>query len=144
MSDSDPIGLFQTVAKELNKKKIAYLCLSEAFSFDASNAQLKERFYADKEHKNIKPYVKPLLTSVLYMANAGYDFDSGNAALQNKEADLVAYGTNFICNSDLVELLKENKPIRHLGNVKDMSKLFTEYFYMGGASGYTDLTPYEA
>jgi len=143
MQDSDPIALYTHVVKELSKKKIALVEVAETFTFDATNDSAREAFFASKEHKNIRAYLKPHFAGA-YIANHGYDPEKANTVLQSKEADLVSFGVQFICNGDLVERCRENKPLRHLGNVKDMSKLWMVYFYMGGAEGYTDLSPYEA
>lgn len=143
MKDSDPIAVAQHVARELSKKKIAFMEVAENFSFDHTNEAKRTEFFSDKPHKNPRAFIKPHLT-IKYIANAGFDYEKGTEAVQNNEADLISFGTNFICNPDLVERCKEGTPLRHLGNVKDMGKLFTVYFYMGGAEGYTDLSPYEA
>jgi N-ethylmaleimide reductase len=131
------------LAKVLSKKRIAFMEVAENFTFDATNDKLRDEFFAAKEHKNIRAFLKPHFNGV-YIANAGYDYEKATTVVQAKEAELVSFGTHFICNNDLVERCKESTPLRNLGNVKDMSKLWNVYFYMGGAEGYTDLTPYEA
>jgi len=42
MSESDPIGLAVQVAKELNKKKIAFIEIQEVFTFDETNDQKRD------------------------------------------------------------------------------------------------------
>lgn len=84
-----------------------------------------------------------MFTNGLFISNGGFSFESGNKAIFTKEADAIGFGSNFITNPDLVERCRDNTPLRSIANVKDMSKLFTVYFYMGGAEGYTNLTPYE-
>jgi len=45
LSDSDPIGLFSYVLQALSQKKIAYVEVSEYFTFDATNAEHHEKFF---------------------------------------------------------------------------------------------------
>ena len=64
-----------------------------------------------------------------WMANNGYDKASAEAAVDSGKADLIAFGTPFIANPDLVERYKHDKPLNPL----DQATL-----YGGGAKGYTD------
>ena len=47
----------------------------------------------------------------LVIAAGGYDAQSGARAIKEGDADLVAYGRNFIANPDYVLRLKANQPI---------------------------------
>jgi N-ethylmaleimide reductase len=63
------------------------------------------------------------------MINGGYDGVTGEAAIANKEADLIAYGVPFLANPDLTERIKHNASL----NSPDF-----DTFYTPGAKGYTD------
>lgn len=115
--DSNPQALFNHVAEALNPFSIAYLHVVEVginsteplpeFDF----AQLRRSF---KSH---------------YIANGGYDFERGTAAVAEGRADCIAYGVPYIANPDLVERFRHNAPL----NVADQST-----FYGGAEQGYTD------
>jgi len=65
----------------------------------------------------------------VYITNAGYDADKGNAAIASGEADAVAFGVPFLANPDLVARLKAGADL----NAPDM-----DTFYGGDEHGYTD------
>lgn len=116
ISDSDPQGLFNYVATALSPFNLAYLHVVEGGSHGLPVAEfdfveLRKRFNG------------------AYMANLGYDKDSGNAALAAGNADLIAFGTPYIANPDLVERYAQDAPL----NVADPDK-----FYGGNESGYID------
>ena len=78
-----------------------------------------------------------------YIGNFKYDYDTATKVVQEGNADLVSFGTHFVCNKDLVHRFKNGTPLNGLHNVKDFSKLQAVYFYGNSALGYTDLSPYE-
>ena len=59
----------------------------------------------------------------------GYDRESGNQAVENGIADLVAYGRQAIANPDLLERFAKKAPL----NPYDR-----DTFYGGDERGYTD------
>ena len=61
--------------------------------------------------------------------NGGYDVARAEADLASGLADLVAFGRPFIANPDLVERVREGRPLAEA----DGSTFFTP-----GAKGYTD------
>ncbi len=63
------------------------------------------------------------------MTNSEYDFETGNAAILNDEADLISFGKSFISNPDLVERFAIKAPL----NDFDAST-----FYGGDEHGYID------
>lgn len=65
----------------------------------------------------------------IYITNAGYDRDRGNAVIAAGEADAVAYGRLFLANPDLVRRFRLDAPL----NEPDPTT-----FYGGGAEGYID------
>ncbi|MDO9502060.1 alkene reductase [Falsiroseomonas sp.] len=61
--------------------------------------------------------------------NAGYDKARAQADIASGRADLIAFGSSYIANPDLVERLKQDAPL----NPPDQAS-----FYGGDAKGYTD------
>jgi N-ethylmaleimide reductase len=116
ISDSDPQALFNYVATVLSPFNPAYLHVVEGGSHglqvpEFDFVELRKHFHG------------------AYMANLGYDKDSGNAALAAGKADLIAFGVPFIANPDLVERYARNAPL----NTADPDK-----FYGGNEDGYID------
>lgn len=64
-----------------------------------------------------------------YMANNGYDRALAIQAVETGAADLVAFGSRFIANPDLVARLARNAAL---------NEPHTATFYGGGAEGYID------
>ncbi len=70
-----------------------------------------------------------------FILAGGFDRDSAESALAEKQADLIAFGRPFLANPDLVERMRAGAAL----NAPDMAT-----FYTPGAKGYTDyprLTP---
>lgn len=117
IDDSNPQELFNHVAQGLSALNLAYLHVIEG-GMNGVPAALPFDFLALREH-----------FSGVYVANCGYSRDRANAAIAAGRADLVAFGTLFIANPDLVERFVSDAPL----NEPDSSK-----FYGGGEAGYTD------
>jgi len=118
MSDANPVETYTRLAEELNKRKLAYLCIKEGPSGPG----------------NGKTALIPLLRKVFhqaYMVNQGYDAHSGEAILGKDDADLVCYGTQFLANPDLPERFKRNSRL----NQPDPAT-----FYGGGEKGLHGLS----
>jgi 2,4-dienoyl-CoA reductase-like NADH-dependent reductase (Old Yellow Enzyme family) len=111
MGDSDPAALFGHVARELGRRRIAFLCAREHTGAPRLGPQLKDAFGG------------------VYIANEGFDFESATRALAQGEADAVAFGKLFIANPDLPRRMQLGAAM----NAPDMPG-----FYAGGAKGYTD------
>jgi len=121
MRDSDPAATFEALAAALNPLGLAYLHIVEPLPGHPAIA-LQE---------GVAP-VAPMLRDVFegtVIINGGYDRDTGNAAIAEGAADLVAYGVPFLANPDLPERFRQNAPL----NAPDM-----DTFYGGDARGYTD------
>jgi N-ethylmaleimide reductase len=121
--DSDPLALFSFVVTELSKRRIAYLHLIEA---RGSEIGLTDELH--KDAVNNAALFRPLFDGPMISA-AAYTPESAAEAIDKKHADAVAFGRLFIANPDLVERIKEDRPL----NPPDRST-----FYGGGAHGYTD------
>lgn len=111
MGDADPAATFGYVARELGRRRIAFVCAREHPGDDALGPTLKQAFGG------------------VFVANEKYGRADGQDALDRGAADAVAYGKLFIANPDLVRRFKENAPL----NEPD-----TATFYTPGAKGYTD------
>jgi 2,4-dienoyl-CoA reductase-like NADH-dependent reductase (Old Yellow Enzyme family) len=111
ISDSNPAETFGYVARELGKRKIAFLLAREFEGPDWLGPRLKEQFGG------------------VYIANEKFTKQSADAAIARGDCDAVAFGKAFIANPDLVErfragaALNEPKP---------------ETFYAHGPEGYVD------
>lgn len=111
MGDSDLTGLFGQVASELGKRAIAFLFLRESHDQPAIGPSLKERFGGT------------------VIANESFDPEEAREVITRGEADAVAFGRLAIANPDLVERLRENKPLNEPN---------PQTFYGEGPEGYTD------
>jgi len=109
--DSDRLATFGYVARELGRRRIAFIAARERAGPDRIGPQLKAWFGG--------PYV----------ANEALDFGSASALLAAGEADAAAFGRLFIANPDLPRRFATGAPL----NAPD-----PQTFYGGGANGYTD------
>jgi N-ethylmaleimide reductase len=115
MRDSDPLLVFSVAANALNRFGLAYLHVVEPVGEVASGGR-----------------ISPVLKSVFrgaFIANGGYDGETGNAAVRGGQADLVSFGASFLANPDLPERLRAGAPL----NEPDRAT-----FYGGDERGYTD------
>jgi N-ethylmaleimide reductase len=118
MRDRDPITTFTTAARLLNAFNLAYLHIMEA---------LPGHMLAGPGER-VTPHIRQAYQGTL-MINGGYDAMTGEAAIANNEADLIAYGLPFLANPDFTERVKHNAPL----NPPDFETLYTP-----GAKGYND------
>ncbi|MDR0716773.1 MAG: alkene reductase [Azoarcus sp.] len=110
MGDSDPAATFGHVARELGKRRIAFIFAREAQGPGLLGPQLKAQFGG------------------IFIVNQGLTGETA-AQLLSTYADAGAFGVPFIANPDLVERFKSNAPL---------NAPRPELFYGGGAQGYTD------
>lgn len=111
LGDSDPTALFTHVASELHRRGIAFIAVREHTGPGRIGPQLRQCFGG------------------IYVANEGFDLDSGTAIVATGEADAVAFGQLFLANPDLPQRFRLRAPL----NAPDVMK-----FYSDGAAGYTD------
>jgi N-ethylmaleimide reductase len=111
MGDSDPLGTFTHVARELGKRGIGYLCLREYVGPDRLAPAIKAAFGGN------------------VIVNEQYTLEQANADLEAGVADAVAFGRNFIANPDLPARLRAGAPLNALN---------TRTLYAPGPAGYTD------
>lgn len=115
MSDSDPQSHFAYILQKLSLRGLAYAHVLEG---DMMTKQKNVDYSALRSHYN-----------GVYLANNGYDLELAQRAVESGHADLIAFGTAFLANPDLVRRYKENLPL----NQPDYST-----FYAGDEKGYND------
>ena len=113
--ESDPEALVAYLARELNARQIGALELRHGDFREAAEQRLA---VIAREH------FKGTL-----LANGGYDYASGQAAVASGAVDAVVYGKAYLSNPDLVERFRAGADL----NPVDFSKLYTP-----GPAGYTD------
>ncbi|MCP2317124.1 N-ethylmaleimide reductase [Nocardia amikacinitolerans] len=122
MSDSDPQRHFEYIADQLNPRGLAYLHVLEG---DMTTTARTVDYHALRA-----------AFAGTYIANNGYDLERAQHAIRAGHADLVAFGTPFVANPDLVRRYREGLPLA----LPDR-----DTFYTGGDTGYIDYPfhPYE-
>lgn len=111
ISDSDRETTFMYVARELGKRKLAFIAAREHPGADALGPMLKAAFGG------------------VYVANEALNQQTGQQLLDEGKADAIAYGKLFIANPDL--------PIRFAKGAP-LNRPEPTTFYAQGALGYTD------
>lgn len=122
MSDSDPDALFSFVARELDKRSIAYLHLIEP----------RVRGNVDDESRTQQPVGSQLIRQHFkgtIIAAGGFKGESAEAIVREDTADLIAFGRDFISNPDLPERLRHQLPLTPYDR---------DSFFGGTEIGYTD------
>ncbi len=127
MSDSDPEGLFTYVASELEKLDLAYLHLIEPRVLGNVDDDSKDQ--SAVATRLIRQHYKGTI-----IAAGGFKGDTAEAIIKAGDADLVAFGRDFIANPDLPERLRHNLPL----NPYDRPT-----FFGGTDIGYTDYPFYD-
>lgn len=111
MGDSDPAALFGHVARELGKRKLAFLCARESHDREALGPMMKREFGG------------------VFIANEGFTADSARETVTSGNADAVAFGKAAIANADLVGRIRRNAP---------WNEPRPDLFYGSGPEGYLD------
>jgi 2,4-dienoyl-CoA reductase-like NADH-dependent reductase (Old Yellow Enzyme family) len=111
MGDSNRPATFGYVARELGKRRIAFICAREALGEDRLGPQLKRAFGG------------------VYIVNERFEPATAEQVIGAGEADAVAFGKAFLANPDLPRRLALKAP----QNPWDAAS-----FYTPGAKGYTD------
>ena len=123
-ADSDSRALYDYVIGGLSDHGLAYLHLR-----DPSGPVTDPKQVADVTGHYRKLYRGTLIT------NTGYTRETGNAAVENGRANLVAFGVPFIANPDLVDRFRAGA---------ELAKADPATFYTPGAKGYIDYPALEA
>jgi 2,4-dienoyl-CoA reductase-like NADH-dependent reductase (Old Yellow Enzyme family) len=111
MGDSNPAATFGYVARELGRRRIAFICARESVGPNRLGPELRKLFGGT------------------YVANEAHTRQTAEQLLQAGEADAVAFGKLFIANPDL--------PRRFALNAQ-LNTPVPETFYAPGPLGYTD------
>ena len=111
MGDSDPRATFGHVARELGRRKLAFLFARESVAPDSIRPELKRAFGGP------------------FIANEKFTIEQSEQALAAGEADAIAFGVKFLANPDLPRRLREGAPL----NEADPATMYGE-----GPHGYTD------
>jgi 2,4-dienoyl-CoA reductase-like NADH-dependent reductase (Old Yellow Enzyme family) len=117
ISDSNPAATFTYLARELGKRKIAFIAAREHVGPDSLGPTLKQAFGG------------------IFVANEAIDRATGQQLLDEGKADAVAFGKLFIANPDL--------PARFAKNA-ELNRPDPKTFYSTGAEGYTDYPALQA
>ncbi len=124
VDDHEIIELTLNALKELQKLNLAFVHFSENI---ANYKEVPESF-----RKNVRDiYTNPIIVC------GQKTKESGNLLINQRYADMIAYGRPFIINPDLVSRFKNNYALTEL---KDDSQTT---IYGGGEHGYTDYPTYE-
>lgn len=111
MGDSNLPATFGYLAKELGRRKLAFLCSRESLLPPRLGPELKRAFGG------------------VYIVNDGFTAETAQAALDRGEADAVAWGKLFIANPDLPARLRQGA---------SLNAPVPATFYGGDQRGYTD------
>lgn len=111
MSDSDPRATFGYVARELGKRRIAFIFTREFQGEDSLSPMMKYEFGG------------------VFIANEKFNKESAEKIISEGKADAVSFGVPYISNPDLVERFSQNVPL----NETNFATV-----YGTGAEGYTD------
>lgn len=119
MSDSDPVATFSYIANRLNDQRIAYLHILEP---------LQDVSHLPHYPRQVTAFIRNIYKGVL-MTNGGFDAESGDRAIREGHADLIAYGRPFISNPTLAEKFRTGI---------EPAPWDSSTFYTQGEKGYTD------
>ncbi|MBS0232861.1 MAG: alkene reductase [Proteobacteria bacterium] len=111
MGDSNPLATFGYVAREVGKRKIAFICTREYQGPDSIGPELKKLFGG------------------ILIGNEKFTKETAEAAIDAGTVDAVAFGKTFIANPDLPKRFKLDAPL----NTPEPAS-----FYGGDERGYID------
>jgi len=127
ISDSNPQAIFDHVAVVLNRFGLAYLHIIEP------RVKGGQTLHAD--HPPIAAAGLHKIFNRLIIAAGGFDREGAIKIVENGDADLVAFGRQFISNPDLPERLRRGIPLNPYNR---------ETFYSPGPEGYIDYPSYRS
>jgi 2,4-dienoyl-CoA reductase-like NADH-dependent reductase (Old Yellow Enzyme family) len=116
MGDANPAETFGYVARELGRRKIAFLCARESLDGPRLGPELKKAFGG------------------VYIANQQFTQQTAEQTIAAGEADAVAFGVLFIANPDLPARFAAGAPLTSPDPTT---------FYSPGPKGYTDYAALE-
>lgn len=116
---------FTYAATQLNSFGLAYLHLVDGLAFG---------FHQLGEPMTLREFRRVFQRPII--GNCGYNQESAEKAISNGDADLIAFGRDFISNPDLVQRLRNGWPLAAPAGME-------MWYSPTGASGYTDFPPYQ-
>jgi N-ethylmaleimide reductase len=119
MGSPDYRETFLYVAEQLNSYQLAYLHLLDGLGFG---------FHELGEPMTLKEF-KAVFSNPL-IGNCGYTQETAESAINQGNADLIAFGRPYISNPDLVKRFAENLPLNPPAE--------PNIWYSFGKEGYTD------
>jgi N-ethylmaleimide reductase len=122
--DADPQPLFDYVMRQLAPLGLAYIHIIEGAT--GGPREIPDRPF---DYAAMRRSYRDHGGRGAWMVNNGYDRALAERAVASGDADLVAFGSLYIANPDLVERFRSGAPL----NTPDRKT-----FYGGGAAGYTD------
>jgi 2,4-dienoyl-CoA reductase-like NADH-dependent reductase (Old Yellow Enzyme family) len=111
ISDSNLTATFSYIARELGRRKLAFIAARERVGPDSLGPTLKQLFGG------------------IFVANEAIDQNTGQQLLDEGKADAVAFGKLFIANPDLPTRFSRHAPL---------NRPEPTTFYAPGAEGYID------
>ena len=128
MLDSNPKETFSYLVKELSELNLGYLHVLEPIAGYEIPAHEIDSGQQQGAPERLTPHFRNIFKGTL-MTNGGYLKAQANRALQENQADLIAFGVPFLANPDLPERFRQDAPL----NEPDQ-----DTFYQGEEKGYTD------
>ena len=114
---------YKYLTEQLNKTGIVYIHIVDHSAMGAPVVP-----------KELKGMIRNIFRQSIILSG-GYDPDKADADIKSGLGDLVAFGRTFINNPDLVERLKNGRPLS--------TDLHFDLFYTPGGKGYTDYPFYK-
>jgi N-ethylmaleimide reductase len=142
--DTDPIANFRYALSEVEKRGVAYVCLTqpradllleEKTKTENMYAAIKEgRVAATIEDLHLRHFLEVLKTTPV-LANGNYNGENCFEEVEKDEVDAITFGRWFISNPDLVEKLRLRKRLTKW----NMDTAYAGMVVAGSESeGYTD------
>jgi len=130
INNSNPSQLYTYILQRLENYNLAYVHLIEPRVAGSNDTPLGP---VSLPSKSVASIFRPFYRGTIIIAG-GYKRENGIEIVKKGDADLVAYGRDFISNPDLPERLKLNLPL---------NKYDRKTFYTKGPVGYTDYPFYQ-
>ncbi|PVH84038.1 NADH-flavin oxidoreductase/NADH oxidase [Cadophora sp. DSE1049] len=136
--DSNPIETFRYVLSEVEKRGVAYVCLTqprtdllleESTKWEILYKSVEDgKVAATAENLHLRHFEEVLKTTPK-LATGNYNAENCFEEVEKGEIDAVTFGRWFISNPDLVEKIREGRKL---------TKWDAKTFYAPGKEGYTD------
>lgn len=136
--DSDPISTFRYVLSEVEKRGVAYVCLTQP----RTDLLLAENIKWGNLHKAVEDgkvaatvedlhlrHFEEVLTTTPTLSTGNYNGENCFEEVERGELDAITFGRWYISNPDLVEKIRSGKKL---------TKWNMATVYASGSEGYTD------